>query len=92
MVQPCHGFQSGMGASFLCSDPIFWWEQFFYGPVIVFGEPDRHIDIRALCSVFISIERLFGDFATGKPDGLPGLQQIVWPFFQAASPPIEDSD
>lgn len=61
--------------------------------MIVFREPDRHIDIRALRPVFISIERfrvhfeVLGGFAPGKSGGLSGLQQIVWSFFQAASPP-----
>ena len=82
-----------MSASFLSSDPASWREQFFHGPVIVFGEQDRHIDIRALRPVFISIEcfriqfKIFGGFAPGKSGGLSGCQQIVWFFFQAASPP-----
>ena len=77
------------------SDPASWREQFFHGSVIVIGEPDRHIHIRALRPVFIAIERfgidvqILGGFVPGNPGGLPGFQQIVrcFCFSQAASPP-----
>ena len=61
--------------------------------MIVFGEPDRHIDIWILRPVFIAIERfridvqILGGFAPGKPGGLPGFQQVIWLFAHASSPP-----
>lgn len=82
-----------VSASPFSSDPASWREQFFYGPVIVFGESDRHIDIRTLRPVFISIKRfrihvqILSGFVPGKPGGLLGLQQVVRLFTHASSPP-----
>ena len=60
--------------------------------MIVFREPDRHIDIRTLCSVFIAVECLridvqfLGSLTPRNSGRFAGFQQIVRHIFHAASP------